>query len=533
MALACLPLSAEAPMGPETWHSVGQGMLRDDLVTHFWYVDNYEFPVEIQESDQVPGRYRLVNAYANYPLASTADLLDHEHSFVIDAEDPDHVWIEKGCIGLNRNEIQAPGWEYVIWSIADNEYNNKFGDWEAVAEYAGIVWGTLKEGEIVFPKNSLLVHYYQPPKEEDPDGEWTLPVDGFQLANGSGMFRLLLPGAKRYGVSVTQLDTQFEGDDITLRFAVSLEENVSYIRYAYDFGDQYDAGPGLKAELTAGGGTKVNASEADMTRTLVISIPYEADGQYTLAVMPFDEEDNAKTMQTITYSCAYNESEWKKCGEASYTEAILCSSDFSAYYPELFSEQTYNVQVEANLLKPGLIRLVDPYGPPYQWANSQTYDTSRPYYMEIDCTDPDRVHIPLTEDGIGLDINLSTIYVWSRANRYLLDGQSIQEIDGQGIWGSFDPETGRITFPRQSLLLYFQLAAMNLYWANQNGRFLVELPAECIAAMQGAGVKGTQAVCDGPERWYNLQGVEVNPESLTPGIYVVRSNGESRKVSVR
>lgn len=50
----------------ETWKPIGNGQIRDDIVTKSYILSGfYEFDVEMQESEQTPGRYRLVNAYKN------------------------------------------------------------------------------------------------------------------------------------------------------------------------------------------------------------------------------------------------------------------------------------------------------------------------------------------------------------------------------------------------------------------------------------------------------------------------------------
>lgn len=527
LALAALPILAETPVGPETWHYFGEGRLRDDLVTTYWYVSNHEFPVDIYESDQVPGRYKFIDAYKNYPMASSAALLDHEHSFVVDAEDPDHVWIEKGCIGLNYNEAQADGWEFVIWSVAENEYNNVYGDWEGVEENVGRCWGTLSEGCITFPKNNLLVHYYQPPSEDDPDGPWTLPNDGFRLSNSNGMFRIMMPGAKDYDIQLDKFEERHEADgSITLRFGIKAGADVAYVLYGTE---KTEDPTRLLANLDAGNGTRLDLNP-DFTGWTTFEIPYTEDGKFILAALPFASDDTARTPATIEYTCEFDETEWKKFGNAQYTEAILCSSEFSEYYPEYFHEQTYEVAFEANRLNPGMVRLVNPYGEPYYWANNQTYDHTTNYYLDIDCTDPNRVQILRTKQGIGLDLNLSTIYIWSRANRELTEKNTpVAEIDKMDVWGRFDPATREITFPNDALLNYFELASMNLYRANRNGRFKIVVPEEAVELMT-SGVHSTLAEDEG-EAWFNLQGIRVE-RPAEPGLYILRSGSTTRKVLV-
>ena len=161
---------------PEVFKSLGQGQYTDDLFTTFYNVDNFTLDVEIQESEDNPGKYRVVNPYAAYPITQIGSADDSDYYLTIHAEDPDRVYLE-GLQPLGF-VFTSYGMPYVM---SDAYYMMEYD--EATTEdidEAG-VWGTLKDGVITFPANALLV---------------TADALGGKLyyGNTNGAFKVVLPG---------------------------------------------------------------------------------------------------------------------------------------------------------------------------------------------------------------------------------------------------------------------------------------------------------------------------------------------------
>lgn len=526
LALAALPAAAEAPDN-ESWHELGEGLLRDDIFTTFYFVDPVEFTARIMESDQVPGRYKVVDPYANYPRQSNAGLVDHEHSFVIDASDPDHVYVEKGCLGFNYTGYW--GWEYVIWSQADNEYNNIWGDWESVEQECGVIWGTLADGAITFPQGCLLGHILQGPTEENPEAGWTMPIDGWRPANGSGKFRVKLPGAPDYDVEAEQLDPTPADGGYTLNFLLRVGADVDHVQYGMCQGEDFAA---LEADLRSGGGLRGDSQNADMFGRWLAPLPYTGDGVHTFVAVAYNSEGTPKETCSLVVTYSLDESEWKKCGQALYTESVLTDNELTNLYDFFFGvSETYAVDVEVSMTEPGVLRLVNPYMG-FSYASASTYDYSHNYYLEINAQDTDCVHLPKTDDGLGLDMGYGQMYFWSRANRSIVrDGMGLDEVKLTGTGGHLDTQTGVITMPANSMLIEFQTALGQVYWANQSGNMRIELPGEAVQ-MLSSGVPAT-AADDSAETWHTLDGLRADPRSLQPGLYIVRRAGKATKVLVR
>lgn len=162
---------------PAPWVSLGMATYRDDLVTTFWATGNPVYQVEIQENQEYPGLYRLVNPFgANYPFNDPGDWdTSKDYYLEINAQDPEAVYIAESQMGTD--------WGYgfwKIWSLA-NYYmvrQNKTLEEVKAAGYCG----TLSDGVITFPAGGLLF------------GMTNYNEGGYYNSNGSGQFLIAMPG---------------------------------------------------------------------------------------------------------------------------------------------------------------------------------------------------------------------------------------------------------------------------------------------------------------------------------------------------
>ncbi len=149
----------ERPDENEGWTSLGKGIYGEDFVGTLFGIGGVaaslvcEYEVEIQEKDDQPGLYRLVNPYAEdvYPFFSyCADYDDEENYYIeINACDPDGVYIELQPTG---SSWMSYGMIYVYSSAGyylDRNYPMTY------VKDAGFT-GTLKDGVITFPTGELL-----------------------------------------------------------------------------------------------------------------------------------------------------------------------------------------------------------------------------------------------------------------------------------------------------------------------------------------------------------------------------------------
>ena len=166
----------------------GYAAYTEDIFTTFFSVQNLTYPVMVQERDDMPGYFRVINPYGeNYPYNEEGDYDPTVDSYIIiDATNPDKVYIPKAC-------YMSTDWGYgqfVIWGLA-GYYLNK-GDAASAEPY----FGTYKNGKITFPAGSLLLAM-----TNYNDG-------GLYNSNNGGLFALVLdPTLDPYKASI---DTDFE-----------------------------------------------------------------------------------------------------------------------------------------------------------------------------------------------------------------------------------------------------------------------------------------------------------------------------------
>lgn len=169
-------------MIPAPWVSLGVGTIVDDYITGFFGVENVSWAVEIEANQIVPGYYRLVNPYgAGYPYNEPGDFdASKDYYLEIHAEDPAKVWIPTTTYGMD--------WGYgnfIFGSLAG--YYMAKGDEASAAEY----FGSLQDGIISFPADALLIGM-----SDYNDG-------GLYTCNGSGAFKIVMPGTVLADYSVT------------------------------------------------------------------------------------------------------------------------------------------------------------------------------------------------------------------------------------------------------------------------------------------------------------------------------------------
>ena len=140
---------------PEVWETVGTVDWTDVFFGPWFSADPVTYTVELQASQDVEGRYRLVNVYGEaFPYNEPGDWDDSkDYYLVINADDPDYVWMEVYDTGCN--------WGYgdfLLTSDAGAYVANGY-DIETVkanAEAAGILFGKKEGNVITFPAGCLL-----------------------------------------------------------------------------------------------------------------------------------------------------------------------------------------------------------------------------------------------------------------------------------------------------------------------------------------------------------------------------------------
>ena len=149
-----------------------KALYTDDFVASIYKNhDDTEREVVIEESNETPGYYRLVNPYvAPYAFAQNIELnCTHNHYLYINASDPDKVYVEESAIGFDYGDGAM--------TVSSNAYYSLQNE----AEVADTDWGKLKDNVITFPTKTLLAR-----ELKYNDATW-------YYANTNGAFKVKLP----------------------------------------------------------------------------------------------------------------------------------------------------------------------------------------------------------------------------------------------------------------------------------------------------------------------------------------------------
>lgn len=521
-ALAAIAFPGYAAVDEEeTWTSIGKGIFRENFVHAYYNISEYpEMEVEVQESDQTPGRYRMVNPYANYPdYIGSPGCQPGDYYIIVDASDPVHCWIPNCWTGyqVGGNEI------LVVGSIADDYYNVRYGDWELADKENRC--GKLEYNAIRFPIMSLLAAAWPMDKEFD-EGDLS-----YKTTDPYGMFRLKLPGAPDIDVF-----SSFKGitDKKDVNFTLTLGRSLEKVRVAL----VKDGGDDVVSKVIAG-----DVEYQEITKSGDVALPYTEDGFFNFVAVPYYEGEAALSYAiNNVMEIAESEDEWRKAGLALFNEAIVSSVDELIPYGFVFPSYEYYVEVEENQQKPGYLRLVDPYGDNCPLSTGYVYDHTKHWYLYIDATDPAKVVVEKTDGGIGLDLGFKTMSIWSKADRARNDesywnyGIGDDKIAENQWFGHF--ENDEITFPKKSLLFEMTFGNPNGAWyeANASGNTRLKFTPGQIKGKQfdPTGIDSVSSDdTDAPAVYYHIDGTPATNDNLAPGIYIVRKGSKSSKTVIK
>lgn len=264
---------------PAPWKSLGKATYVDDLVTTFYKVDNIPYEVEIQENMEEPGIYRLVNPYGvAYPYNEDGDYdADNNYYFEINAQDPEGVYFTQFHSGMDWGNG-----EFVFWSLADYQMKRQGKTLEEVKAMG--LCGTLKDGVITFPSQSLLV------------GMLEYNNGGLYTSNNNGAFMIAMPGVvlADYSVSVAYLGKYTNADDENFVIGqVNLGKDVASAKVAMV--------PGEDVNAAIAGMMDGSIETVELTASGTVQMPCTENGTYTLVAISYDVAGEAQELSYETF----------------------------------------------------------------------------------------------------------------------------------------------------------------------------------------------------------------------------------------
>lgn len=261
-------------ISPAPWKSLGKCTYTDGIISEQYGAESPTYMVEIQENELTAGLYRLVNAYgAAYPYNEPGDFdASKNYYVVINATNPERVYIEQSPTGCNWGNG-----EMTVWSMA-GYYMSKGKTPDEVA--AGGLFGTLENGVITFPKESLLCGF----------------PDGLYPANNSGKTRIVMPGIvlSDYSATIDYAGRFTDVDNSSYAIAnLTLGDDVTTARVAAVLTADADAA----LEAIVNGTAKfieISNNGADQT----VNLPIEGSGGYILMVVTYSGEKQEESAST-------------------------------------------------------------------------------------------------------------------------------------------------------------------------------------------------------------------------------------------
>ena len=276
------------------WEKVnGKGIWRDAIFSDMfaWEGRYLETEVDVYERVDQKGFYRLNNVYTaeyftrlvegdeagNDPalVAGYSSYIDEKAYIYLNATDPNKVWFPAQKTGFSDPSMGN--------IMVASDVTEVFGS------ASNLLYGTLKDGIVTFPKKGLLLgmggYYY--------------------FTNSSGKFRFVLPGyeAADYGISLEKAETNANGE-VPVTF--DLAKDIAKVKYALFEGSISDIEMASKVKEV-----QTSSSAVEFTRTTgkatkdVFNIKPAVDKAktsiYTLVACAYDKAGNYKEYTSIEF----------------------------------------------------------------------------------------------------------------------------------------------------------------------------------------------------------------------------------------
>ena len=432
--------------GGMEWQTLGEADFYDAItVTPLsdWGVERAVYKVEIQESQEQPGVYRLINIHANNPyigedMCSLADP-DGDSYMIIDTTNPDMGPYMQVC-------------NFNLLSPTKEEEN------ECIVEQ--INFGSFEDGVIILPKGSICIGLGASAQAYitwDDEGNIIIPEEYKESAFLTNEdLVIVLPGAT-YDPNAEpepELDYSFNmigqtdicaSDNNQILWGFEGGADIKSYKYGF-FEGKFRASEDNLA-FVAQNGNDINAD------SYLSTLP--GAGWYSIFVVGLNEAGERVAGDVrYYYAFAHTPEEWTSIGHVMFTD-----DTFGPLYGLDDEVAPVKVEVLESKTKSGLYRLVNPYAT-HALADENPDAiicvTDPNHYLDIDASDAENVTI--SEVPIGVSVLREPVSVFSIENGTLVDNKISFPVRGLGVGIYGEQEYG------------------TAFYANLNGRFTVELP---------------------------------------------------------
>ncbi len=466
----------DVPTG--NWTSLGEGTWVEGLLSQYTNIDRgLTWSVEIEESDETPGYYRMYPyADASNPISANVmkGKVDEETVIYLNATDIEKPYIE--------GQFTPFGMRIYMHFVAENKAQG--GD-----------YATYKDGIFSFPANSFA---YMTPQG-----------DGWYYANRDGDFKIALPGAVVRDYTFSATASWCANEYALLSFERG--EDVADIKYMLLSSPEYGM-TDANAKVVAQNGNSVGAGYT----SLRLSTEGADPGVWTALIVALSEDGDivGQTECHFLIPAEEDPENWQELGTGVYSESYLSG---------LFSDidvVNLGVKVEQNVNEPGRYRIVNPYAEYTEVKNGNVGHEGHDHYIYINATDPVRVYVEPSVLGVQV-AGFGEAFGWSWGSRYVMQGRP-ERGDTDEVYGTLEGDV--VTVP-------YLILGMSNY---NSGKFR-QLSNDAVFKVtipDPAGVGSIEADdANAPVEYFNLQGVRVaNPEN---GLFIRRQGNKAEKVVIK
>jgi len=297
---------------------MGNGLMRDDLFTSWYNIDNMTYEVEIEKNVVEEGLYRVVNPYgATYPYNDPGDWdASQDYYMVIDATDPDYVWIPQFHTGTDWGKGE-------MWFLSFVQYYlDRGASLAALKSQNPEYFGTFEDGIFSFPGvQSMLAGR----------GE-----EGYWYSNPNGLLAVALPGARfsDYAIEYEYVGRFIDTDkQYYVEGVPTLGEDVITAKAALVTEETYEA---VREQMIAG------EAGIDIANGEAFRLPFDETGTYYVLILAFNEEGEVANELTSKVNAVI------ESGEPSITWEPAYVGDY--YYSLLSDPDAGEMAIDENLV---------------------------------------------------------------------------------------------------------------------------------------------------------------------------------------
>lgn len=369
-----------------------------------------------------------------WPLSETESTCTYTYTQIFSGDDPGlPIYYRQSTVDDTQAQIRVDNWGYGVSLILN--FNPQTNNIQIEPQYTGYTDSGVGDFYITDVTHWQNKDYYAqfPCKLDRTTGTIVLSTAWMAGENHSACYG--------YGEEYIQLDGFYIPDySVELNYVGVLTDKKEAtfacadltlgadVEKAYAMVVTQDDDPAAVADaLAAGEGIEVQAGR--------IEVPFDAEelASNTLALIvavPGEEGAEDFGVAKFEYYGGGNANPWKSIGTGLYNEGIV--SDMYGVEPEY-----YEVDIQENKDKPGLYRVMNPYGE--AWSLYQYNALTPCEYLEVNACDPQAVYILPQMLGIGLYLESGVepeLGFASYAGYFLSSGKyTIDELKGYGVTG--------------------------------------------------------------------------------------------------